>query len=319
MSSLAILAPQELQPSSAHPPVETTFDNVSTVDDAILAKLICSAVRTTYASQWLVPTIINGCEFFPCYDPLRLRHRGKVTGTIYFEGNLSFVKIELLSCSTQSSLHVEAMNYQILKKNTLSIPKVMAYGEDGDWAYLILEDVGSDLSVFQLPGNGLDMCWVAELTAAMVYLLCDIHATGHIHCDIKPGNICYDPYRPEPVTIVDLETLQPYPTAGKVPCGTPLWASYNALLGNPLSRRDDMHALAYTLVYLATGALPWDLQLPSCDLARLKEQTSAAELCCNLPAPCLSFVEHCLTLSFHQAPDYGFLFHCMGELCSLGI
>ena len=60
------------------------------------------------------------------------------------------------------------MNYQILKKNTLSIPKVMAYGEDGDWAYLILEDVGSDLSVFQLPGNGLDMCWVAELTAAMV-------------------------------------------------------------------------------------------------------------------------------------------------------
>ncbi len=39
--------------------------------------------------------------------------------------------------------------------------------------------------------------------------------------------------------------------------GTACFASLNAHYGLELSRRDDMESLAYTLIYLAMGDLPW--------------------------------------------------------------
>jgi serine/threonine protein kinase len=39
--------------------------------------------------------------------------------------------------------------------------------------------------------------------------------------------------------------------------GTALFASINAHQGFELSRRDDIESLCYTLIYLASGTLPW--------------------------------------------------------------
>ena len=40
--------------------------------------------------------------------------------------------------------------------------------------------------------------------------------------------------------------------------GTPLYAHRGAALRAPVSFRDDLEALGYTLLALATGALPWE-------------------------------------------------------------
>ncbi len=40
--------------------------------------------------------------------------------------------------------------------------------------------------------------------------------------------------------------------------GTVLYSHRGAALGEPLSFRDDLEALGYTLLHLAAGALPWE-------------------------------------------------------------
>jgi hypothetical protein len=56
------------------------------------------------------------------------------------------------------------------------------------------------------------------------------------------------------------ENAQHYkPTSGTYSSvvGTALFASINAHKGKDLSRRDDIESLAYTLLYLCSGTLPW--------------------------------------------------------------
>ncbi|KAH7905373.1 kinase-like domain-containing protein [Hygrophoropsis aurantiaca] len=143
-----------------------------------------------------------------------------------------------------------------------------------------------------------------------------IHERGLIHGDVKPHNFCV-PYRRSTLYAIDFEMTTAYPTKGGSFYGTAYWASVHALRKEPLSRRDDMHSLAYTLVGLIKETLPWENAVNDLDeLTRVKASTTALELCDGLPQPCLEFVSHCLDLEFLQSPDYHFLSDCMQRLVS---
>ncbi len=78
--------------------------------------------------------------------------------------------------------------------------------------------------------------------------------------------------------------------------GTPRFASVNNHLGIEQSRRDDLESLAYVLIYLIKGELPWqNISVPSNikDVKRYKNQriletkqsTSMEILCRGVPRP----------------------------------
>ena len=111
------------------------------------------------------------------------------------------------------------------------------------------------------------------------------------------------------------------------------YASVHAHLGRTGSRRDDLESLAYTLVFLLRGRLPWqgyqviivsnshlstngkskiwflwDFLLQGENkgflVCKKKMATSPETLCCLCPQPFRQFVEYVVNLKFDEEPNY---------------
>jgi len=90
--------------------------------------------------------------------------------------------------------------------------------------------------------------------------------------------------------------------------GTHRYASINAHFRLEQSRRDDLEALAYVLIYFLKG-LPWaNLQVEKKDrrkvIGEAKAQTSRIALTEGLPAEFATFLEQVQSLEFSEDPPY---------------
>jgi casein kinase I family protein HRR25 len=105
--------------------------------------------------------------------------------------------------------------------------------------------------------------------------------------------------------------------------GTVRYSSINSHLGLTQSRRDYLESLAYVIVYLVKGRLPWQgiAVHPGQDhhdeVLKLKQVTAALEtLCKGLPQPFIKFIQHIQSLGFEVKPDYRYL-HSLLVQCIL--
>jgi casein kinase 1 len=80
----------------------------------------------------------------------------------------------------------------------------------------------------------------------------------------------------------------------------------NALLGIRLTRRDDLESLAYVLIYLMHGSLPWQSRKPT-ELLDMRMKITPSTLCEGLPAEFEVFLNYARSLEFKQKPDYQYL------------
>ncbi|MFS7915585.1 putative protein kinase CK1-CK1-Pl family [Helianthus anomalus] len=88
--------------------------------------------------------------------------------------------------------------------------------------------------------------------------------------------------------------------------GTIRYASVHAHLGRTASRRDDLESLAYTLIFLIKGRLPWQGYQGDNKsfLVRKKKMATSPELmCCLCPAPFKHFLEAVTNLKFDEEPN----------------
>jgi hypothetical protein len=100
--------------------------------------------------------------------------------------------------------------------------------------------------------------------------------------------------------------------------GTLSFASVNGQQGHAQSRRDDLESLAYTIIFLARGDLPWTTDSIYNDreaVLRKKMSIVAEELCEGLPPPFSEFVSYVRSLGFDEKPDYKHL-HTILLRCS---
>jgi hypothetical protein len=99
---------------------------------------------------------------------------------------------------------------------------------------------------------------------------------------------------------------------GRSLTGTARYASINNHRGCEQGRRDDVESLAYLLIYLLRGSLPWmglhaETRRQKYDaIAEKKLATSVDALCDGLPQEFGIFVSEARRLEFTDRPDYSF-------------
>lgn len=208
------------------------------------------------------------------------------------------------------------------------VPRMIKFWVDKDTKnrHMALDLLGNNLEVaLRKSENRITQEVVSKIIAPqMLRILESIHNKGILHRDLKPQNIVFDKESDKRVFLIDYGLSKAFrdPDGAHIPhktgkriSGNLRYAGLNTLLGIESSRRDDLEALGYVLVYLAKGRLPWQ-SMESTLLDPYKTATHVKEaklhlrvwdLCKELPDPYALYLMYVRNLRFDQDPDYGFL------------
>ncbi|KAL1830631.1 hypothetical protein DCAR_0100558 [Daucus carota subsp. sativus] len=202
------------------------------------------------------------------------------------------------------------------------VPRVHYKGRQGDYYIMVMDMLGPSLwDVWNNKSNAMSTEMVACIAIEAISILEKVHAKGYVHGDVKPENFLLGPPgTPEEkkLFLVDLglatkwkdsSTSQhvDYDQRPDVFRGTVRYASAHAHLGRTASRRDDLESLAYTLIFLLRGRLPWQGfqgENKGFLVCKKKMATSPEALCTFCPAPFREFIEHVVNLKFDEKPNY---------------
>ncbi|EES00121.1 hypothetical protein BDA96_03G032600 [Sorghum bicolor] len=210
--------------------------------------------------------------------------------------------------------------------NTLSgnhgVPRVHYKGKQGEFYIMVMDMLGPSLwDVWNNNSHSMSVEMVACIGIEAISILEKMHSKGYVHGDVKPENFLLGPPgTPEEkkLFLVDLGLATKWKDAGTghhveydqrpdIFRGTVRYASVHAHLGRTGSRRDDLESLAYTLIFLLRGRLPWQGyqgENKGFLVCKKKMATSPESLCGICPQPFRNFVEYVVNLKFDEEPNY---------------
>ncbi len=96
--------------------------------------------------------------------------------------------------------------------------------------------------------------------------------------------------------------------------GTVRYASVNVHLGRYSTRRDDLESLAYMLIFMFLGSLPWQGYTgpgKEMQVCRKKGTTAVSEICRGCPEELAYFLAYVREMKYDQEPDYDYLRTCL--------
>ncbi|KAJ6246434.1 tau-tubulin kinase 1 [Anaeramoeba flamelloides] len=228
--------------------------------------------------------------------------------------------------------HKQALKLEIavLQKLQVSsyVPKFIYCGRNLEYNYLIMELLGTNLSVERRkrPEQKFSLATTIKLGIEMINSMEDMHKLGFIHRDIKPSN--YVLRRRDPLTkhnetssksvicMIDFGLSRRYrhrdgnlrPPRPKVGFrGTARYASVHSHEGKELSRRDDLWSLLYLFVEFLKGELPWSPIKDKLIIYKLKKKFNSPSLVKGLPKQFLKMLEHIQSSKYEDTPNYNYL------------
>ena len=188
-----------------------------------------------------------------------------------------------------------------------------------------MELLGKSLEdIFQQQQKKFSIKTVCMIGIQMIDRLEFIHNKNVIHRDIKPDNFVIGlENKSHIIYVLDFGLSKKYRstrtnqhikfTINKKLTGTARYASINALKGCEQSRRDDLEAIGYVLMYFLRGSLPWQgLHVHKGEdrykkILTKKRGTTADELCKGFPNEFAKYIEYTRNLEFEVDPDYKYL------------
>jgi len=221
-------------------------------------------------------------------------------------------------------LHVECKFYKVMQGGP-GIPLVKYYGQEGEYNVMVMELLGPSLEdLFNFCNRKFSLKTVLLLADQLICRIEFIHGKNFIHRDMKPDNFLMGLGKKGNLVYVidfglakkfrDQRTHQHIPyRENKNLTGTARYTSINTHLGIEQSRRDDMEALGYILIYFLQGTLPWQglrAKTKAQKYEKISEKklsTPVEELCKGAPAEFATYQNYVRSLRFEEKPDYAYL------------
>eukprot|EP00923_Selenidium_pygospionis_P003975 GHVN01006313.1.p1 GENE.GHVN01006313.1~~GHVN01006313.1.p1 ORF type:complete len:441 (+),score=91.18 GHVN01006313.1:1624-2946(+) len=218
--------------------------------------------------------------------------------------------------------------YRLLKhlQGAPGIAKVYSYSTMTDYCAMVIELLGPSLEdVFTANGRRFPMRTILLIADQIIHRVEYLHSKNFIHRDIKPDNFLIGPPgNTSTIYMIDLGLAKRYRDTrthehiqkqeNKNLTGTARYASINAHKGTEQSRRDDLEAVGYLLLYFCrAGLLPWQgvkantKQEKYNKIREKKEATSVESLCKGFPMAFTEYLTYCRALAFEDRPDYDYL------------
>mmetsp|Transcript_64768 Transcript_64768/g.107333 ORF Transcript_64768/g.107333 Transcript_64768/m.107333 type:complete len:322 (+) Transcript_64768:95-1060(+) len=251
-------------------------------------------------------------------------------GTNVQTGDEVAIKLESIK-SKHPQLLYESKLYKILAGG-VGVPNVHWYGVEGDYNVMVIDLLGPSLEdLFSFCNRKFSLKTVLMLADQMVNRVEYVHAKNFIHRDIKPDNFLIGlGKKANQVHIIDFglakkyrdpKTQQHIPyREGKNLTGTARYASVNTHLGIEQSRRDDLEAVGYVLMYFNRGSLPWQGLKANGKkekyekIMEKKMSTPIEVLCKHFPSEFVTYLNYCRSLRFEDRPDYAYLRRLLKDL-----
>ena len=220
---------------------------------------------------------------------------------------------------------LEKESYYLYNLKGIGVPEVVSYGFSGKYNILVQTLLGESLGKIFYKNNYhfplKDICMFSiQILDRIEY----VHSKYIIHRDIKPENFLIGDPDKYMIYIIDFGLSKKYKSSRtnkhvqfrltKKFTGTARYASLNSIRGSEQSRRDDLEAIGYMLLYFFNGGkLPW--QGVSCKqkaekyvkIYTMKKNLNLDEFCKNMPREIIYFMNYTRGLEFEQKPDYNYL------------
>jgi casein kinase 1/casein kinase 1 epsilon len=228
----------------------------------------------------------------------------------------------------QKSILDEGKIYKQISNREQGVCQVKVISHKGK-KIIVMDLLGASLESLLSKHKKFGLKTIITLAISMIKVMKYIHSCGYIHRDLKPDNFVTGYEDTSKIYCIDFGMAKKYIKKNGEHnifnvhskfCGTARYASISAHKFYEQSRKDDLEALGYILVYLYKGKLPWqsikhkDKKERYKLIGEKKEALSEEEICSGMPKEFFVYLKYVRSLDFDEKPHYSSLIKMFKKL-----